>query len=113
MPDEVDPSVRTFYETLSVDDHLQRTLVTLPTSARGTHPALLVIGGIGCYSVDNAADAEDVYMRLTHDLARRGVIAMRLEKSGVGDSRGPSCLSVDLATEMHSYQLALAWQAPE
>jgi alpha-beta hydrolase superfamily lysophospholipase len=46
-------------------------------------------------------------MRLTHDLARRGVVGMRLEKSGVGDSQGPACASVDFVDEMNSYVAAL------
>ena len=32
---------------------------------------------------------------------------MRLEKSGTGDSQGPPCMTVDLLTEMRSYEVAL------
>jgi pimeloyl-ACP methyl ester carboxylesterase len=107
-PDEQDPAVETFYGAVSVDGSLRRTLVTIPRAGTGPRPALLVVGGIGCYSVDNAAEPQDAYMRLTHDLGKRGVVAMRLEKSGVGDSQGPPCLSIDLVDEMHSYEVALA-----
>jgi uncharacterized protein len=106
-PMETDRDVPTRYEAVSVDGSLRRTLVTLPAAARGRHPALLILGGIGCYSVDNAADREDAYRHLAHDLGRRGIIVMRLEKSGVGDSRGPPCATVDLASEMRSYAAAL------
>ena len=104
---ESDPAVKTRYESLAVDGSLRRTLLTLPAHAKGVHPAVLIIGGIGCYSIDNAADHDDAYMRLTRDLGRRGIVGMRLEKSGVGDSQGPPCMTVDLHTEMRSYQLAL------
>jgi hypothetical protein len=106
-PNEMDPAVETLYDSISVDGSLRRTLITLPAHVKGTHPAVLVVGGIGCYSIDIASDREDAYMRLTRDLGRRGVVAMRLEKSGVGDSHGPPCMTVDLLTEMHSYQVAL------
>lgn len=46
-------------------------------------------------------------MRLARDLGRRGVVVMRLEKSGTGDSQGPPCMTVDLLTEMRSYEVAL------
>jgi uncharacterized protein len=107
IPNESDPAVKTLYEAISIDGHLQRTLITVPASANHPHPAMLIIGGIGCYSIDNAADHEEVYMRLTHDLGRRGIVSMRLEKSGVGDSQGPPCITVDLVEESRSYQLAL------
>lgn len=106
-PNEADPALEIHYESISVDGSLRRTLITLPAHAKGSHPAMLVVGGIGCYSIDNATDREDAYMRLTHDVGRRGIIGMRLEKSGVGDSQGPPCITVDLLTEMRSYRLAL------
>jgi membrane-associated protease RseP (regulator of RpoE activity) len=39
--DEADPLVRTLYETLSVDGHLQRTLVTLPANGSAPYEAAL------------------------------------------------------------------------
>ena len=106
-PKEQDQGVLTRYDIVAVDGSLRRTLITLPDGARGRLPALLIIGGIGCFTVDNALDREDAYMRLAHDLARRGIVTMRLEKSGVGDSRGPPCLTTDLNSEMRSYAAAL------
>jgi uncharacterized protein len=106
-PNENDPLVTTLYEAVSVDGTLRRTLVTIPSGIRGSRPAVLILGGIGCFSIDNALDPEDSYMRLAHDLGRQGFVAMRLEKSGIGDSQGPPCTTVDLVTEMQSYEVAL------
>jgi uncharacterized protein len=107
-PDEKDPTVATSYEALPVDGTLRRTLVTVPAAAaRGKHPAMLLVGGIGCYTIDNALDTDNAYMRLSHDISRAGFLVMRIEKSGVGDSQGPPCATVDLLTEMHSYEVAL------
>lgn len=106
-PDENDPAVTTSYEAISVDSTLRRTLVTTPKNARGPLPAVLVLGGIGCYSVDVAANPEDAYMRLTHDLSRAGFVTMRVEKSGVGDSQGAPCAAADYVSEERMYAAAL------
>jgi uncharacterized protein len=106
-PVEADPQVPTHYEAVWVDGTLRRTLVTRPAMAHGRLPAVLIVGGIGCYSVDNASDPDDAYRHLAHDLGRRGIVTMRLEKSGVGDNQGPPCQTVDLAAEMRGYAVAL------
>jgi alpha-beta hydrolase superfamily lysophospholipase len=105
--DEQDPLVDTLYKSIEVDGSLRRTLVTVPRGSQGRRPAVLILGGMGCYSIDNAADSQDPYLRLAHDLGRRGIVVMRVEKSGVGDSQGPHCMTVDLKAEMHSYAVAL------
>ncbi len=104
---ENDPDVTTLYQAIEVDGSLRRTLVTVPKNATSRLPAVLLIGGIGCYSVDAATDPNDAYMRVTHDLSRARFVTMRLEKSGVGDSQGPPCSSVDFLTEERSYGAAL------
>ncbi|HZW53416.1 MAG TPA: alpha/beta fold hydrolase [Candidatus Elarobacter sp.] len=105
-PKESDPAVDTRYAAVEVDNSLRRALVSAPHGASGKHPAVLFIGGIGCYSVDVASNPEDPYMRLAHDLAKRGFVSLRLEKSGVGDSQGPPCPTVDFVTETRSYAAA-------
>jgi pimeloyl-ACP methyl ester carboxylesterase len=107
-PEEHDAHVTTLYESVRIDGTLRRTLLTVPNGVRGRRPAVLILGGIGCFSIDNAADGEDAYMRLAHDLGRRGIVVMRLEKSGIGDSQGAPCATVDLVSEMTSYRAALA-----
>ncbi|HEY6327411.1 MAG TPA: alpha/beta fold hydrolase [Candidatus Cybelea sp.] len=102
------PGVTTLYRDVVVDNSLRRTILTLPSDAARPLPAVLIIGGIGCFSVDVAANAEDPYLRLAHDLARAGYVVMRLEKSGIGDSQGPSCANVDFEAEMRAYRAALA-----
>ena len=104
---EDDPSVATLYESISVQNTLRRVLVDVPKHLTGRHPAVLLIGGIGCFSVDVASNSENGYLRITRDLARRGIVTMRLEKSGVGDSQGPPCHDVDFEDESASYAVAL------
>lgn len=105
--DERDAGVVTQYGDIVVDDSLRRTLVTMPQDLAAPAPAILLIGGIGCYSVDVAANSQDAYMRLTHDLGRAGFVTMRVEKSGVGDSQGPPCRNVDFEAEVRGYAAAL------
>jgi alpha-beta hydrolase superfamily lysophospholipase len=106
-PDEQDPAVVTDYGAISFDGSFRRTLVTYPHAAKDKRPAILILGGIGCFSVDVPRDAQDPYLRIAHDLGRRGFVVMRLEKSGIGDSAGPPCMSVDFFTEERSYGAAL------
>jgi uncharacterized protein len=106
-PNESDPNVTTIYGAVEVDGSLRRTLVTVPNNVTGRLPAVLVLGGIGCYSVDLASNAQDAYMLLTHAISRAGFVTMRLEKSGVGDSQGPPCNQVDFAAEERGYAAAL------
>lgn len=106
-PDETDPGVTTRYDSITVDGTLRRVLITTPKQARTRLPGVLLIGGIGCFSIDVASDAQDPYLRLTRDLSRAGFVTMRVEKSGVGDSQGPPCRSVDFAAEERSYAVAL------
>jgi pimeloyl-ACP methyl ester carboxylesterase len=106
--DENDPDVTTLYQAIDVDGSLRRTLVTVPKGATSRLPAVLLIGGIGCFSVDAAANPNDAYMRITHDLSRAGFVTMRVEKSGVGDSQGPPCPTVDFLSEERGYGIALS-----
>lgn len=107
-PRETAADLTIAYEAVRVDDSLRRTLVTSPRGPRVRRPAMLIIGGIGCYSIDDASNTNDTYRHLSHDLARRGIVVMRLEKTGMGDSQGPACASVDFDAEVRSYDAALA-----
>lgn len=95
------------YESVRVDGTLRRTIVSAPRGPRQRRPAMLLVGGIGCYSIDDV-NAIDPYRTLAHDLSRRGVVVMRVEKSSMGDSQGPACATVDLDAEARSYEAALA-----
>lgn len=97
----------TTYGAVSVDGTLRRTLLTTPTGAQKPLPAVLLLGGIGCYSVDAASNPQDAYLRLAHDITAAGFVTMRIEKSGVGDSEGPPCYNVDFSAEQRAYAAAL------
>lgn len=106
-PDEQDPSFDTIYDSIEFRGTPRRTLITMPRGGAGRRPAVLFVGGIGCFSVDVASNPNDPYRNFARDLSRKGFVTMRLEKSGVGDSQGPPCNTVDFETESASYFAAL------
>lgn len=95
LPFEQDRGMDTLYKTVNADGILYRAIITKPNDNQ-RHPAVLLIGGLGCYSLDpikaNSPYAH-VLLALTHD----GFVTMRIDKSGEGDSGGPPCES-DKAT---------------
>ena len=90
----------------------RRTIVTRPKSA-GKHPAVMLIGGIGCYSLDGIlrpAELHDAYAKLLDAWTRAGYVTMRVEKTGMGDSEGIPCADprADFELESRGYAAGLA-----
>jgi pimeloyl-ACP methyl ester carboxylesterase len=104
--DETSPDFDVLYRSVEVDGARRRVIVTKP-KAPGRSPAVLLIGGIGCYSTDNAFDPNDAYRRILYHLTRNGFVTMRVEKSSMGDSEGPPCPEVDFETEVKGYVAGL------
>ena len=90
-PLETSPDFDVLYETVLAGGAKYRTIVTRPKGA-GPFPAVLLIGGLGCYSLDNL-QPEHPYHSILYNLTRKGFVTMRVEKSGEGDSEGPPCKS--------------------
>lgn len=81
------------YGSVDVNGSKRRVIVTKPRGS-GQHPAVLLIGGIGCYSLDGLlrpAELHDPYAKILDGLTRAGHVTMRVDKSGMGDSEGPPC----------------------
>src|ERR1700674_1543259 len=97
------PDVATDYRAVAVDGGTRRTIVTRPKSP-GRYPAALYITGIGCFSQESIG-VQSTESKLLYGLTRRGFVTMRVEKTGVGDSQGPSCESerADLQSEVKGY----------
>ena len=79
----------TLYRPVVVDNAEYQTIITKPKSA-GRHPAVLLIGGLGCYSLDHLKP-DDAYAQILYGLTRKGFVTMRVEKNGEGASQGPPC----------------------
>ena len=106
-PLESAADVDTRYAAIRVDGHWRRTIVTAPR-AGGRHPAVLFLTGIGCFSQESL-QVSSTDTKLLYGLTRAGFITMRVEKSGIGDSEGPSCKDprVDFEAEMRGYSEGL------
>lgn len=83
------PDFDVLYRPVVIDHAEYQTIITKP-KAVGHHPAVLLIAGLGCYSLDHLK-ADDAYARLLYGLTRRGYVTMRVEKNGEGRSQGPPC----------------------
>ncbi|HEY7402671.1 MAG TPA: alpha/beta hydrolase [Candidatus Angelobacter sp.] len=82
-------NIETFRRTVQLDNFSLDAILTRPASP-GKHPAVFIIGGLGCYSLDNLKP-DDPYRRLIDGLTERGFVTMRVDKNGEGKSGGPPC----------------------
>jgi hypothetical protein len=106
-PEDPGAGLEGIYGAVAFQGGLLRSHITKP-SGPGRLPAVLFVQGYPCASYIDIA-AEHPYRRLTTAMAKAGFLVMRVEKPGIGDSRGgPACESIDLDTEAAAFGAALA-----
>lgn len=107
-PYESLPGIDVLYRAVTVNGFLRRAVVTKPKGA-GRFPAILLVSGLGCYSLDGWSKEDAPYGRLLYTLTQHGYVTMRVEKTGEGDSEGPPCSSpqADLHLETAGYSAGL------
>jgi uncharacterized protein len=86
------------------DGELRRTITTQPRG-EGPFPTIVMLGGIGCYSLDRSDDFP--YIRLLDGLTGAGYLTYWVEKSGMGDSQGAPCMEIDFEVELSGYRAGL------
>lgn len=79
----------TLHRTIQIDNAPYDAILIKP-STPGKHPAVFVIGGLGCYSLADLKPDEP-YAQLLDGLTQRGFVTMRVDKNGEGKSGGPPC----------------------
>jgi dienelactone hydrolase len=85
-----------------------RTILSIPRGQPGTrYPAVLLLQGGGCGSIDAPFSPTIAQPGLMHTIGSQGFVTMRVEKSGVGDSEGPPCETIGYNEELSGYQAAL------
>ncbi len=106
-PFETSPDFDVLYRSVNTSDGRRRVIITKP-KANGKFPAVLLVGGIGCYSLDNFPPSH-AYRKILYSLTNQGFATMRVEKSGMGDSEGAPCDSphVDVKRETEGYVAGL------
>ena len=76
-----------------------------PASAQ--HPALLLLQGIGTFSMENVPATPGGYAAIVDDFTRRGYVTLRVDKPGCGDSEGGPLQDVDFDTQLDGFRQAL------
>ncbi|MCW3102851.1 MAG: Pdz domain protein [Bacteroidetes bacterium] len=95
------------YSSVVSGSNQLRTIITKPKGG-GIHPAVLLISGVGCYSIDNPFSTEIRSIKMWSDsLTRNGFVTMRVEKTGMGDSKGMPCNESDFTTETQAFLAGL------
>lgn len=86
--------------------HLLRSIAVIPDSA-GPHPCVYLLPGAHWASEEYPLKPEHPVPALVGALARAGFATVRVERSGLGDSRGPPCTRVDFETELAGFRAGL------
>lgn len=100
-PFEISADADVLYRSVTVDGARRRTILTRP-KAPGRYPAVLLMGGLGCYSLDGAINENTLYGPILSALAKKGFVTLRVEKTGEGDSEGPACTDVKATAELEA-----------
>ncbi len=106
-PKEEHEGIDTYYEEVINDFGItQRIIITKPQQ-RGKQPTLVLIGGLSCSSIELHPTRTNNWQRTINDLVEKtGMVMMRIEKPGVGDSDG-NCAQSDFLTDLSGYHAAI------
>ncbi len=106
FPEERINKASTIYGQIQSGGSLLRTITTVP-HVPGKKPAIFFIQGTGCGSVDFGLDTSNSQFKLIRQFSNAGFVTFRVEKPGVGDSKGADCSETDFFTEMNGYKEGL------
>ncbi|RKN83039.1 alpha/beta fold hydrolase [Ulvibacterium marinum] len=100
-------NLETFYEEVtSTYGITQRTIITKPQK-KGKQPAIVLIGGLSCSSIETYPGRKGNWVQTITDLVEKsGMVVMRIEKPGVGDSDG-DCGQSDFLMDLAGYRAAI------
>jgi photosystem II stability/assembly factor-like uncharacterized protein/pimeloyl-ACP methyl ester carboxylesterase len=105
-PYETDDKTEVIYDEADYKGGKLRVIINKPRK-EGKLPALLFIPGYTCSSIDNL-NPDHPYKRVVKAFADNGYVTLRIEKSGLGDSKGtPPCESCDLKDEIENFESGL------
>jgi pimeloyl-ACP methyl ester carboxylesterase len=103
FPTEKYNDIDMYYTAAKTVNGLQRIVVSKPKN-KTKAPAVIFIGGIGCYSLDNPLDTNRSETQLLNSLTRAGYVCIRAEKPGVGDNMNcKACNEISFKEELDGY----------
>lgn len=108
FPSETLPNTVFEYGHVSLPDGVRlRTIVSRPAPATSRAPALMLLQGGGCGSIDNPYAGSTGPNAFVHAAALRGFVTLRVDKPGTGESEGPPCAEIGFREELMGYEAAL------
>ena len=95
------------YGSVNFDGGQLRSILILPQGVENP-PVVHFLPGIGCGSLDYYYDPGAPIKLLTEALVKNGIAVYRVEKPGMGDSRGTQdCLEMDFDYEVAAFRASL------
>jgi uncharacterized protein len=101
-PRETPADFDVIYDAVEIDGFNRRVVITKPRTP-GKHPLFVLIGGLGCYSVDPLQGGMLPYKEILYAMTREGFCTLRVEFTGMGDSEGPPCAEQGFHDEVHGF----------
>ena len=97
------------YSVLKTRDEVRlRTILTRPAGAKGRLPAILFVQWLSCDTIELPASSQSGWSNMMRRVAQEsGMVMLRTEKRGVGDSEGGPCSALDYQTELADHRQAL------
>jgi pimeloyl-ACP methyl ester carboxylesterase len=79
-----------------------RAIITRPEGAKERLPAIFHTQSVACGSIEFPADGPPRIMQMIAQ--QSGMVTIRVDRAGAGDSEGPSCDRLDYDTEVAHYR---------
>lgn len=107
LPAETYPLAHVLYDSLDLPGGRLRTITVRPHGP-GPHPAVQLLPGLACTSVDFVVTPGHELRPLVTALAAAGVATLRVERPGLGDSEGGPCEALGWWDEVTLHRAGLA-----
>jgi len=105
-PYETDDNATVIYDEANYKGGQLRVIINKPFNVK-KRPAMLFIPGYTCSSIDELTK-DHPYKRIIDAYVDAGYVTLRIEKSGLGDSKNtPTCESCDLLDEIENFEVGL------
>lgn len=105
FPAEETPGLDTSYDVVRAANGTKlRAILTRPSDIKTKLPAIFLTQWVSCNSIEFRPDRNNEVRQLAR---QSGMVMIRVERAGTGDSEGPGCDKLDYDTEVADYRAAL------
>jgi pimeloyl-ACP methyl ester carboxylesterase len=99
------PGLETEYGVVRTSEGTRlRSILTRPSGTTGRLPAIILAQWVSCASLDVPSSRPSLMRELAE---KSGMVFVRIERSGTGDSEGDPCSAVDYDPDVRHYREAL------